>query len=534
MSRKIIGVTVGTPLSPTVIKEKINDAGYATKEHVQENYQPKGNYLGAAELPNAVNTALAQAKASGEFDGEDGYTPIKGVDYFDGARGRDGSDGYTPVKGVDYVDGKDGVSPSVNVNSIEGGHRVSVTDANGTKSFDVMDGVGGSGGANIHVGPNAPTDGSNVWIDTDEEEPGGTGGGAQADWNASEGEPGHVLNRTHWAKTVVEDPTFNGDMTGRVNMDVSSIFGSEAYIVKVSSRYISIDDMVNAKMVFNMSGTDIEQTLTANSVFDATYVLGVFGTLVILNDSMVVLSVPNDSEIMGTVLPAGTWFAYAPGYLYVKSLSCLTPAEVETVQKLDEKFLPDSALTKADRTHWTDKDGTVHQIDRKYIPAEWMAALVKKDGVFVPATTIAGDYNWIDITSLCLFPVNTLDTATSATVVFNGTAYDCKPFARGEELWIGNETTWDGSGENTGEPFVIAANPTRSKLEIVTDMDHSESDFTLSITLHDAMMPDRIPEKYLPESVKSVILRSSTAGSSKLFKLTVDDTGTITATEVTA
>ncbi len=36
--------------------------------------------------------------------GADGYTPIKGVDYFDG------KDGYTPVKGVDYFDGKDGAN----------------------------------------------------------------------------------------------------------------------------------------------------------------------------------------------------------------------------------------------------------------------------------------------------------------------------------------------------------------------------------------------------------------------------------------
>lgn len=43
--------------------------------------------------------------------GADGYTPIKGVDYFDGTNGqdgRDGVDGYTPVKGVDYFDGAKG------------------------------------------------------------------------------------------------------------------------------------------------------------------------------------------------------------------------------------------------------------------------------------------------------------------------------------------------------------------------------------------------------------------------------------------
>ncbi len=73
--------------------------------------------LDADKLPEAVNDALAQAKASGEFDGkpgepgqpgEPGYTPVKGVDYFDGQPGQPGepgqpgADGKTPVKGVDY------------------------------------------------------------------------------------------------------------------------------------------------------------------------------------------------------------------------------------------------------------------------------------------------------------------------------------------------------------------------------------------------------------------------------------------------
>ena len=43
--------------------------------------------------------------------GADGYTPQKGIDYFDGQdgeNGKNGTDGYTPIKGVDYFDGKDG------------------------------------------------------------------------------------------------------------------------------------------------------------------------------------------------------------------------------------------------------------------------------------------------------------------------------------------------------------------------------------------------------------------------------------------
>lgn len=40
---------------------------------------------------------------------------------------------------------KDGVSPTVTVTAITGGHRVTIKDATGTKTFDVMDGKDGQG-----------------------------------------------------------------------------------------------------------------------------------------------------------------------------------------------------------------------------------------------------------------------------------------------------------------------------------------------------------------------------------------------------
>ena len=65
------------------------------------------------EIPNQIDTALAEAKASGEFDGEDG------------------------------------VSPSISVTDITNGHRVTITDAEGTNVFDVMDGEKGDPGEGL-------------------------------------------------------------------------------------------------------------------------------------------------------------------------------------------------------------------------------------------------------------------------------------------------------------------------------------------------------------------------------------------------
>lgn len=64
-----------------------------------------GNGVTKEELEAEVDKALQEAKESGDFDGKDGKTPVKGVDYFDGEPGKDGADGKdgkTPVKGVDY------------------------------------------------------------------------------------------------------------------------------------------------------------------------------------------------------------------------------------------------------------------------------------------------------------------------------------------------------------------------------------------------------------------------------------------------
>lgn len=47
------------------------------------------------------------------------------------------------INGVEAVGGANGFSPTVEVTEIDGGHRITITDVNGPKSFDVMDGTGG-------------------------------------------------------------------------------------------------------------------------------------------------------------------------------------------------------------------------------------------------------------------------------------------------------------------------------------------------------------------------------------------------------
>lgn len=58
------------------------DVGAASRETVEKLTETVNTKIGSSELTTAVETALAEAKASGEFDGEDGKTPVKGTDYF--------------------------------------------------------------------------------------------------------------------------------------------------------------------------------------------------------------------------------------------------------------------------------------------------------------------------------------------------------------------------------------------------------------------------------------------------------------------
>lgn len=68
--------------------------------------------------------------------------------------------------GTNGKDGKDGFSPTVNVTEIDGGHEVNITDKNGTKSFEVMDGEKGETGFDGYT----PVKGTDYWTESDKKE----------------------------------------------------------------------------------------------------------------------------------------------------------------------------------------------------------------------------------------------------------------------------------------------------------------------------------------------------------------------------
>ena len=93
------------------------------------------------------------------------YSGSQTVDVMNGVNGKDGAAG---ADGAPGANGADGVSPTVAITDISGGHQVTITDKDGDKSFNVMDGKDGTGGGDttVYIGDVEPTSGPVLWFDT--------------------------------------------------------------------------------------------------------------------------------------------------------------------------------------------------------------------------------------------------------------------------------------------------------------------------------------------------------------------------------
>lgn len=113
------------------------------------------NYELIVTLTDGTEINLGNVRGTDGVKGDKGDKGDPGQDGAKGADGKDGINGKDGVNGTDGINGIDGVSPTVEVTEITGGHTVAITDKNGTKTFDVLngkDGASGSGGGSSSGG----------------------------------------------------------------------------------------------------------------------------------------------------------------------------------------------------------------------------------------------------------------------------------------------------------------------------------------------------------------------------------------------
>ena len=110
-------------------------------------------------------------------------------------------------------------------------------------------------------------------------------------------------------------------------------------------------------------------------------------------------------------------------------------------------------------------------------------------------------------------------------VTWDEAEYECTCVDDGKTKFLGNASIF-GNGIDTGEPFLY-----HWYQKAFATFDTSAS-HTISVKRVEEIVTP-MAEEFLPTGIKELIMSSSTTDSTKKFKITVDDSGTISATEVT-
>ena len=392
--------------------------------------------VGKQTLQDLVDTALALAKASGDFDGadgkpgvdgKDGYTPQKNVDYFDGKDGKDGLPGQ---------DGSDGITPHIGDN---GNWFVGDTDT-GKPSR----GIQGEHGKDGSIDVTAEVGQTIVVEEVDEN-------GKPTKWKAMDYQP-----RTHWEETNKEI-LFEGTLRAS-----SSIRG------KIDNFYIEIGKKYNVLL----DGVLYENLTAFSDNLDSPTIGEAYNY--------------DEDDFMWANFPFSIWREdedeeYISLYCQTGGEHTLTIYIEETVvHKVPDKFLhtPDWNASEGEpghvlnRTHWVESEHKV-LLDTTVATANSMA-YVQLDGK--------------------------LEEGQTYTVTFAGQQYsclcECTKVMGLYAMCIGNMAALGGTP--TDEPFAIGYIPSQNAtvlMVLLADGEYSvkiEGDVPTYHTIHPNFLPKPI------------------------------------------
>lgn len=344
-----------------------------------------------------------------------------------------------------------------------------------------------SGKFNGAVGPQGP-----------QGETGPAGKDGSSDWNTLENRPFYEKERIY---------KLDGNLSGRDVLEYNGTF------YKVSDDLPTPDEL-NAGVVYDSNGNkqfDMSpQTAQGN---ETIYIEAMAGFLIVVYNKYF-----NPDGLSNHEAPSTGVYINA-NYDYELRLSSL-------IKTIDAKFLPDGIGGDADWNTLQNKPfydnqllsvtaaGMVWYKVSSDVPANvpslntpiylWTNGEVNSDRVFCSSETAYGG-------SECLYFVALTDNAQLdidgiiITLPERGTY-----FLKTEGIYV--------TGINSNEYVFGASNAIIPEPEISWDGNTGET--------------KQLDEKFIPE-MTSVILKSSTADSTKRFKITVDDSGTLSATEVT-
>lgn len=289
---------------------------------------------------------------------------------------------------------------------------------------------------------------------------------AVADWAATELDPGHILNRTHWVELVEGNNTFNGDMNGRNATQIDD----GVYLVKMSDDVFSVDDLLGHTLTLYMRGEDPKR-MTYELTTDNTFDLSSEGIPVVMACEGL-WSIQYDFVIEGFSFKAGTYFLCvtddAGTYAYAVETSCL-PSVKEVI----------------------------HKLDTKYLDTEWLPNLKPGVETVLPETT--QPFNGKNAKQSFIFQI---EDGKTYRVSWDGSSYDRTAERYGDALiyihTIGNKSLYNSSMEDNGDPFCIASVYLGGYL-LSTRIYAAESaeSHVVGISMV-GMVRNRVPYEYLP------------------------------------
>lgn len=148
--------------------------------------------------------------------------------------------------------------------------------------------------------------------------------------------------------------------------------------------------------------------------------------------------------------------------------------------------------------------------------------------VLVEESTVSFSIGGNGIYTAALESTFSLTIGNIYKVSWDGSVYECTCVSNPDNMKLIGNLSIMGDTVDTGEPFIIADSDQGVR---IGTLDTSPT-HTISISQNSPGEIVKIDEKFIPD-VSSLTIKSSTAGSTKKFKITVNDSGTISATEIT-
>lgn len=178
-----------------------------------------------------------------------------------------------------------------------------------------------------------------------------------------------LTDKPFWEEPPAFDIQWDGDMTDREALDLTSVGAEGAYLVKVSDKVLTAEDLVGATVTMTVIATDETHSMV---VTDSDFETNSFpGTLLVADSAMAIVHTAEELcaafGLSDGAITNGTYFVCAPGVLHTSALTAASK-----IVPIDEKFIPSNVPHIQSAT--VGQFLTVKAVDENGKPTEWGAS----------------------------------------------------------------------------------------------------------------------------------------------------------------